>query len=66
VKSKVISTNPDIMHGAPVFAGTRVPISLFFSFISMGGGLDEFVAQYPTVKREQVVRLLEEAEHEAA
>jgi uncharacterized protein (DUF433 family) len=41
VKSKVISINPDIVHGTPVFAGTRVPISLFFSFISMGGGLDE-------------------------
>jgi uncharacterized protein (DUF433 family) len=64
MKSKVISIDPDIMHGTPVFIGTRVPVSLFFDFISLGGGLEEFIEQYPTVKREQLVQLLAEAEHE--
>ncbi len=64
MKSNVISIDPEIMHGAPVFKGTRVPVSLFFSFISLGGGLEEFIEQYPTVKREQILQLISEAEHE--
>ena len=52
------------MHGTPVFTGTRIPVSLFFDFISLGGGLEEFIEQYPTAKREQLVQLISEAEHE--
>lgn len=64
MKSKVISIDPEIMHGTPVFIGTRVPVTLFFDFISLGGRLEEFVEQYPTVKREQLTQLLLEAENE--
>ena len=64
MKSKVISINLDVMHGTPVFIGTRAPVSLFFGFISLGGGLEEFIEQYSIVKREQLHQLLLEAEHE--
>ena len=64
MKSKVIAQDPEIMHGMPVFAGTRVPVALFFEFISLGGTVEQFVEQYPTVKPEQLTDLIADAQRE--
>jgi uncharacterized protein (DUF433 family) len=47
------------MHGAACFAGTRVAVQTFFDHLQAGYTIDGFLEQFPTVKREQVVRLLE-------
>ena len=49
------------MSGTPVFAGTRVPIATLFEYLKAGESVDDFLEGFPTVKREAVVSLLEEA-----
>jgi uncharacterized protein (DUF433 family) len=55
----IVSTNPDIMHGAACFAGTRVTVQTLFDHLEAGYTIDGFLAQFPTVRREPVVQLLE-------
>jgi uncharacterized protein (DUF433 family) len=55
----VISRSPDIMSGAPVFAGTRVPVQSLLDYIAGGHSLEEFLDDFPTVQREQALRLLQ-------
>lgn len=59
--ASVISASPEIMSGTPVFAGTRVPIATLFEYLKAGESVDDFLEGFPTVKREAVVSLLEEA-----
>ena len=59
VESQVISRSPDIMSGAPVFAGTRVPIQTIIDYLAAGHPLEEFLDDFPTVSREQALELLE-------
>ena len=47
------------MHGVPCFAGTRVTIQSLFDHLEAGYDVDEFLDQFPTVRREQVIGLLE-------
>jgi len=54
----VISRSPDIMSGAPVFAGTRVPVQSLLDYLAAGHPLDEFLEDFPTVSREQARELL--------
>jgi uncharacterized protein (DUF433 family) len=54
----VISRSPDVMSGAPVFAGTRVPVQTLLDYLVGGHPLDEFLDDFPTVRREQAVGLL--------
>ncbi|MBC7785390.1 MAG: DUF433 domain-containing protein [Burkholderiales bacterium] len=65
----VVSVNKDIQGGTPCFAGTRVPVVSLFDHLEGGYTIDYFVSQFPSVKREQVVTLLQEmkewAEHES-
>ncbi len=67
---RVVSSSPDIMGGTPVFPGTRVPIQTLVEYIEAGDTIDDFLAGFPTVKREDVVAFLERAAalaaHEAA
>ena len=56
---KVISVNPKVMHGAACFAGTRVTIQTLFDHLEAGYTIDGFLEQFPTVRREQVVQLLD-------
>ena len=53
-KSAVIHSDPKIMSGTPVFVGTRVPVQSLFDYLEGGDTLDEFLRQFPTVKRDQV------------
>ena len=54
-----ISVDPEIMSGKPVFMGTRVPVDTLFNYILDGNTLDEFLDDFPTVKREDAVNVLE-------
>jgi len=58
----IVSCSPDVMSGTPVFRGTRVPIKNLLDYLSAGDSLDEFLAQFPTVNREQALSLLAFAE----
>ena len=49
------------MGGTAVFAGTRVPVQTLFDYLEGGETIDEFLAGFPSVSREQVVRFLEQA-----
>ena len=59
--SSVIHTDPEIMGGTPVFAGTRVPLKNLIDYLEAGDTLDEFLDDFPSVTREQAVAALEEA-----
>ena len=52
---EVVSRDPDILNGTPVFLGTRVPIQSLFDYLEGGETLDEFLRQFPSVRREQAV-----------
>lgn len=58
----VVSISPDVMSGAPVFRGTRVPVKNLLDYLAAGDSLNEFLEQFPTVKRDQAVALIEIAE----
>ena len=58
---KLIDRNPDILGGTPVFSGTRVPVRILMEHLEAGDRLDDFLADYPTVSRNQAVELLERA-----
>lgn len=57
-KSKyVISRSPDVMSGAAVFVGTRVPVQTLLDYLAGGHKLNEFLDDFPTVTRDQVERV---------
>lgn len=60
--SSIISSSPEVMGGTPVFAGTRVPVQTLLDYLKAGESIDDFLDGFPTVTREQVIVLLEEAE----
>jgi uncharacterized protein (DUF433 family) len=57
-----VERSPDIMSGAWVFRGTRVPVAALFENLREGATIDDFLAWFPGVTREQVVAVLD---HEA-
>ena len=52
---KLIESDPEKMHGAPVFRGTRVPVQNLFDYIEGGDSLDVFLEDFPTVTHEQAL-----------
>jgi len=61
MRQSIITTNRDIMGGAPVFSGTRVPVQTLLDYLEAGDSIDDFRAGFPTVSREQVIAFLETA-----
>jgi uncharacterized protein (DUF433 family) len=57
--SSVVTQHPDILGGEPVFAGTRVPAKSLFDHLEAGDSIEQFLEGFPSVKREQVIALLE-------
>jgi uncharacterized protein (DUF433 family) len=57
--TSVVHSDPEILGGTPVFVGTRVPVESLFDYFEGGETLDEFLRQFPSVKREQAVIALE-------
>ena len=49
------------MGGTPVFCGTRVPVQTLLDYLEAGESIDEFLAGFPSVSREQVIEFLEAA-----
>ncbi len=56
---QVVHRDPDILGGTPVFRGTRVPIRSLFDYLEGGDTLDEFLCQFPSVRRDQAIALLD-------
>jgi uncharacterized protein (DUF433 family) len=54
-----VTVDPEIMSGAPVFSGTRVPVAALLDNLAAGLTLDEFLDNFPTVTREQAIQVLE-------
>jgi uncharacterized protein (DUF433 family) len=61
VAESVVKIDPEIMSGAPCFAGTRVPIQNLIDYLEGGDSIDEFLEDFPSVSRQQVISFLEEA-----
>jgi uncharacterized protein (DUF433 family) len=57
----IVTSSPEILSGTPVFAGTRVPVQALIDYLEGGETIDDFLAGFPTVKREQLVAFLEAA-----
>jgi uncharacterized protein (DUF433 family) len=62
MKRDVIEINPEKLSGTPVFAGTRVPVKNLFDYLEGGDSLEDFLAGFPPVTREQAIAVLEMAE----
>jgi uncharacterized protein (DUF433 family) len=58
-KSPVVHSDPEILSGTPVFIGTRVPVQSLFDYLEGGDTLNEFLRQFPSVRREQAIAALE-------
>lgn len=57
--SEVVTISPEIMHGTPVFTGTRVPIQTAIDYFKGGETIDDFLEGFPSVSKEQVLQLLD-------
>jgi uncharacterized protein (DUF433 family) len=56
-----INIDPETMGGTPVFTGTRVPVQSLFDYIETGETLDEFLENFPSVKKDLAIQVLEMA-----
>jgi uncharacterized protein (DUF433 family) len=54
----IITCSPEVMSGAPVFAGTRVPVKVMWEYLASGESLDAFLEDFPTVTREQALHVV--------
>ena len=61
----VVKIDSKVMHGTPCFSGTRVAVQTFFDWLEEGNSVNYFLEQFPSVKREQVLTLLESAREHA-
>ena len=61
MQQPVVSRNPDVMGGAPVFSGTRVPVQTLLDYLEAGDSIDEFLEGFSSVSREQVIAFLAQA-----
>ena len=58
MSQELISRDPEILNGTPVFMGTRVPIRILFEHLEAGDSLDVFLEDFPSVTRKQATQLL--------
>jgi uncharacterized protein (DUF433 family) len=61
-----ITSDPEVLSGATVFRGTRVPVAALLENIEAGLTLDEFLDNFPTVTRDQAIQVLEIAKETLA
>ena len=54
----LITRDPNVLGGAPVFAGTRVLVKTLTDYLEAGDSIDEFLDDFPSVRRDQVVAFL--------
>ena len=65
-ESSVVSAEPGVMSGAPVFRGTRVLVQTLIEHLEAGDSIDDFLEGFPSVTREQVIAFLEETKARVA
>lgn len=58
-----ITISPNIQSGEPVFTNTRVPVKNMFDYIKAGHSIDEFLADFPSVTKEQAIQVIEHFEN---
>jgi uncharacterized protein (DUF433 family) len=58
-ESNIIDISPEILHGTPVFAGTRVPVKTLFDYLRGRETLAEFLDDFPTVSKDLAMKALE-------
>jgi len=58
-REDLITIDPEIMSGAPVFKGTRVPLDILFDHLETGSTIDEFLDDFPGVSRDQAIAVIE-------
>ncbi len=56
---RIVSRDPEVMNGALVFSGTRVPVAILVQHLTAGDSLEIFLENFPTVSRGQAVAYLE-------
>ena len=61
MEKPVISRDPTVMGGTPVFSGTRVPVQTLLDHLEAGDSIDDFLEGFPSVSRAQVIAFLEQA-----
>jgi uncharacterized protein (DUF433 family) len=59
IPKEFITIDPDLLHGTPVFRGTRVPIETLFDYLINGNSINEFLDDFPTVNANLVKQVLE-------
>ena len=64
MKSNAVSIDPEVMHGAPVFRGTRVPVEALFDYLVSNSTVDEFISDFPTVKKSVINTFLDSLKKE--
>lgn len=57
----IVHADPEIMGGTPVFVGTRVPLQNLIDYLEGGESIEDFLDGFPSVKREQVIAVIEAA-----
>ena len=60
----IVHSDPEIMGGTPVFVGTRVPLQNLIDYLEGGESIDDFLDAFPSVRREQVIGVIEAAKLE--
>ncbi|MCA3106740.1 MAG: DUF433 domain-containing protein [Rhodobacter sp.] len=61
MQSPFVSVDPEVMSGAPCFAGTRVPVKNLFDYLEGSSSLEDFLEDFPSVSRARAVAVLEAA-----
>ena len=59
MRSNIIQTSKEILGGTPVFPGTRVPVQTMVDYIEAGDTVNDFLHDFPSVTRKQVINVLE-------
>ena len=60
--SDLVTIDPDILGGTPVFKKTRVPVRTLFEYLEGNYALDEFLECFPSVTREMAHTVLARSE----
>jgi len=65
IVADIVHSDPQIMHGVPIFKGTRVPVQALIDHLEAGDSLEVFLESFPSVSREQAVAFIELASRAA-
>jgi uncharacterized protein (DUF433 family) len=52
--ARIVESDPEIMHGTPVYKGTRIPVATVADMLSQGTSVEEILEGYPALTREKV------------